>query len=149
MSKLALLALASVVAIVVVGCGGGGNSLSKVAFIEQGDAVCQKAEKEKQAGIEEFLQESETGPGKPLSDKKQEEMVATAIVPPIRKAVDELNGLGVPDEARASAIVEGVEEVVGEAEEDPAKLASTKNDPFAKVAKQARQYGFKTCFLYY
>jgi hypothetical protein len=157
MSKLTLLLIvaASAIALLVTGCGGddstaegGDSSLSKAAFIKQGDAVCVKADKEKQAAIEEFLQESDLGPNKPLSDKEQEEMVTVAILPPISKAAEELTDLGAPD-AQASAIIEGVEGVTEEAEANPAKLSTPKDDPFAGVAKQAKQYGFKACFLYY
>jgi hypothetical protein len=138
----------ALIAVLVVGCGSD-DSLTKAEFIQQGDVICQKVEKEKQVAIEETLAKAGVTPGNPMSAKEQENFVAEAILPPIRKAIDELNELGVPDEAQAEAIMEGAEEVVSDAEGDPSIISSAKDDPFTPTAAKARKYGFKTCFVYY
>jgi len=143
-----LIAAISLLGLLVAGCGSD-DSLTKAEFIQQGDVICQKVEREKQVAIEETLAKAGVSPGNPLSAKEQEDFVTDAILPPIRKAVDELNDLGVPDEPQAESIMEGAEDVVSNAEEDPAILASVKENPFTEVAKEAKQYGFKTCFVYY
>jgi hypothetical protein len=150
--QLILLALAlALFGLTVAGCGGGDDSsLTKAEFIKQADAVCLAAEKEKQDGLEAFLEESGTGPGKPLTPKQQEEMATDAILPPLRTEADELNELDVPDgeEERVTPILEGFDETLKSLEADP-EAAATESDPFGKVAKLAGEYGFKTCILNY
>jgi hypothetical protein len=148
-AALAALLLAGMLA---AGCGSSDSApaLTKAEFIKQGDAVCGKAEKEKKIAIESFLQDSGAGPEKPLTAAQNEEFVTTAILPPIKVQVEELEALGVPDEQKASDIVEGLGEVVENVEGDPTLLTGKSDvDPFEDVAKKARAYGFKTCILYY
>lgn len=149
-----LAGLLAVVALTLVwaGCGSSSDAepLTKAEFIAKGDAVCQRAEREKKVKIEAFLAKSDLGPGKGFDEKENEAFVSTAVVPPIKGMGEELEDLGVPDEQAAEDVVDGLMTVVGELEDDPALLTtSSGKDPFADVAKKAGDYGFKVCILYY
>jgi len=139
-----------IAALFFLGCGGG-ESLTKAEFIEQADAICLKAEKEKQEDMEAFLLKSSAGSAQPLTLKEQLELATDAILPQLRFQADELTSLAAPDgeEDQASTIVTEFGAVVSDLEKSPLPLASTQADPFTTVAEKARDYGFKTCILNY
>ena len=66
MSKALVVALVAfaAIAMIVAGCGGGGDSttdsgsLTKAEFLKQGNAVCAKGNKEIEEGFEEFEKEN-------------------------------------------------------------------------------------------
>lgn len=135
---------ASVMAIMalvfVAGCGGGDdNSLTKAEFIQQGDAVCRKAEETKNKALEKAFAEENKGSEKEI----QEKLVTDVALPPVAAMADELSELGPPDE-QAEAVVSAYEEIVAEIEAKPETAFSTE-EPFGKANKLAKQYGFKAC----
>jgi hypothetical protein len=137
-----------------IGCGGGG-SLTKAEFIEQGDVVCKRADEKKRADTKAFLREAQANPEKPLSAKQEKEFVLTVALPPIRAEVKELKALGVPDEREADEIIAEFEKAIDTLERLE-KANGTKNakneeagDPFSDAAALAHKYGFKSCLLYY
>lgn len=155
MHKPILVTLAIALAIVAAtGCGSD-SSPTKAEYIEQADAVCNKAEKQKQKKIETFLLENASASEKKGRSLKEQAQYATdfatqAVIPSLRIEADELNDLDTPSEegAKADAITKEFDEMVARLEDNPAAL-STKTDPFEEIADMARGYGFKTCLLNY
>jgi hypothetical protein len=136
------------------GSGGSGGSLTKAEFIKQGDQLCVKADKEKQAKIEAFTEAEGSGPENVLTARDEEGFMLTAVLPPIQAETEELEALGVPD-PQAQAIIDGMEKAIAQSEVE-ARKGTPKNidpedvvDPFAKVSQQARAYGFKSCLRFY
>jgi hypothetical protein len=153
-SKALVVALAAfaAIAMIVAGCGGGGDSttesssLTKAEFLEQGNSVCAKGNKEIEEGFEEF--EKENG----LQDKQPTkaqltEAIETVVLPAVRDQVEGIEALGAPsgEEAKVEAITVAADEAVEEGEEDPASLTSEKADPFAEANELANEYGLVKC----
>lgn len=145
--------VAGLVAMIATGCGGN-SSLTKAEYVKQADAICKKAEKNKKGKIEAFLQKNAPTPGKKLSLEEEAKFATDftirAVLPSLRTEADELDGLDSPSNEgeRANAIIEGFDEMVRKLEDNPAIIA-IKPDPFEKVARMARDYGFQTCIVHY
>jgi hypothetical protein len=157
MSKSIAAIIFSFLAVVVtsVGCGGG-TSLTKAEFIKQADAICRKADAKKQAALEAYLLKVGTGPEKPMTLAQSEYQTKNVLLPPIRSAGRQIENLGAPDgeEDQVSAITKNLEQAIEKTEEEAEIRRKTGkagqfNDAFLKTAKLAKEYGFKTCFLYY
>lgn len=143
--------LSSLVAVLlVVGCGGD-SALTKAEFIEQADVICRKAEEEKASGIQKYVLEIGVGPTKRMTHAQEEHQTKTVVLPPIRDAVKQISELGAPDGDEAT--IEGLVKNLEAASDESAELSEKKNpkyqDPFVGAAKEAREYGFKTCFVHY
>jgi hypothetical protein len=152
MSKGLIATLAGVVAIAVIaaGCGSSSSdstsSLTKAEFIKQGDAICEKGNKNDEAEFEAFAKENNISQSKEPSKAQEEELVKTVILPSISTQAEELGELGAPsgEEDQVNAIVEGVEEAVEKAEEDPSTVLKG-NGPFEEVDTLTKEYGLKVC----
>lgn len=132
------------VALVVAGCGGGGDdSLTKAEFIEQGDAICAAASKQKNTALERELNK-QAKTGKAFAKSAEEELVTDTALPPIAAMTEKLAALDAPD-ADAEAIPQAFEEAVQELEADPASGLGAGAAPFADADKLARAYGLKVC----
>lgn len=154
MSKALVVALAAfaAIAMIVAGCGGGGDSttdsssLTKAEFLKQGNAVCAKGNKEIEEGFQEF--EKENGLQNKQPTKAQlTEAIETIVLPAVRDQVEGIEALGAPsgEEAKVEAITDAAGEAAEEGEEDPASLTSEKADPFAEANELANEYGLVKC----
>jgi hypothetical protein len=153
---MALFAALAALALVVAGCGSGGDStgsteassssLTKAEFLEKGNAICAKGNEEIEAGFEEFSKENNLGKKRP-SKAQLEEAIETVLIPKIRKQVEGIAALSPPsgDEAEVEAIVDAAEEALEKGEEDPSSLAGESNGPFVKANKLASKYGLVKC----
>jgi len=153
-SKLLTAAVAAaVLAALVAGCGGGDDTtdetvtLTKVAFIKQGDAICKAGNKEIQEGFEEFAKENNLPENKEPSKEQGVELVETVLLPSIQQQGEELRELGAPegDEEQVDAMLTALEDAVAEGEDEPESLFSGDTDPFGDANQQAKDYGFKVC----
>jgi len=153
-SKALVVALAAfaAIAMIVAGCGGGGDSttdsssLTKAEFLKQGNAVCAKGNKEIEEGFEEF--EKENGlQNKQPTEEQLTEAIETIVLPSVRGQVEGIEDLGAPggEEAKVEAITDAASEALEEGEEDPASLTSEKADPFAKANELSNEYGLVKC----
>jgi len=146
-----LLAALAAFAMLVAGCGSGGDSsestssLTKAEFVKQGNAICAKGNKEIQEGFEEF--EQEVGSQKQPTKAQLTEAIETIVLPAVRNQVEGIQELEPPsgEEAKVEAITDSAEEALEEGEEDPASLTSEKADPFAKANEMANEYGLTKC----
>lgn len=146
-----LFAVLSVLALIVAGCGSSGSStdttssLTKAAFVKQGNAICAKGNEEINEGFEEFVEERGLSKTKAPSKAVQEEAVEAVLIPRIQKELESIRALGPPDE-EAEAVLDAAEEALEKGEEDPILfLKEESTGPFAKANKLAREYGLTKC----
>jgi hypothetical protein len=143
--------VAAVIFLGLLGCGSddsvdGPTSLSKAQYLKQGDQICKKRLKEKDATVKAALEESDIASGGEVS-KQLEKEVADDIVASFQKITKELDELPVPakDQAAAEDLIREIKAGLKAAEENP--VAALQKDPFEKAAEAARAYGFTTCNL--
>ena len=133
------------VASVFGGCGGDDDSstaLTKQAFIKQGDAICVKANAQKDKDLKAaFAKQSKAG--SPVDKAFEENLVTTVALPPIAQMSEELAALGAPSE-EAEAVVTAFEDGVENVEDNPASVLDGSN-PFEEADTLAGKYGFKAC----
>jgi hypothetical protein len=140
-----LAVLFGVLVIALVGCGSSDeDSLTKAEFVNQANAICGKAEKEKDEDLLSYMKENPAA-AKGLTASVEQELVGVAA-PPLRQMTEELGDLGAPegDEDAVSAIIESFEAAIATLEEDP-KAVMAGSNPFAEADKLSAQYGIKTC----
>jgi hypothetical protein len=125
--------------LLAVGCGGGGESISKEDFIEQADEICAAGSEELDAILDELE------PATPTSDDIAE-FLRDDYVPNIRAQIDDIRELGFPegDEDELDAILDDSESVLDDIEEDP-QTAVQQANPFAEVNQQLQEYGLTEC----
>ena len=137
------------IAVIAAGCGSSSNdttsALTKAEFISQGDAICEKGNKEIETGFEAFLKENGIK-GEP-SKAQGVELSETVLIPSVKSQSEELRDLGAPsgEEGEISAMLDALDEGVEEAEEDPEALLASESDPFGPANKMATEYGLKVC----
>lgn len=144
-------AMAAVLAIAAIGCGGGGDTtevaLTKAQFIKRGDAICKATQEKKEKAIAEW---NEGNKGKTLADysmKELEDLYLTLVLPHIKDASDRLAELNPPaGDAKAAKVVHSLGEAVEAVGKSP-RLA-IKSAPYAQADKLAQAYGFEACGLF-
>jgi len=143
------LAAALAIAALASGCGGGSNSetssLTKAQFIKRGDAICQRADNQRQLLLEKWVEDHST---ESLTTKNGEAaMIKASAIPSLQAEVDGLTALGAPsgDEELINSITRGLEEAIQRIEDDPTGLASYQAAAFNQIDATARKYGFKVC----
>lgn len=147
----AFLAVGMVIAsVALAGCGGGDDgdgseeALTKVEFIEQGDRICEKSEKQSETEAEEFAEENGFDLEK-ASGEELEEAIAAVLVPALEQQAEEIDALGAPegDEEEVEAIVAALEDGTAKVEDDPG--AVFEGAPLKEASKLAKDYGFEVC----
>ena len=146
----AFVAAAIVVALVLVGCGGGDSSsaagsISKEEFIAKADAVCKKGTERLQAAIAGVLKNQPNITK--VTKGEQEKIVATVMVPNVSREVKELRAIGVPDgdDERVNAMIAALEEGVETAEQDPEAVTKSSDAIFGIASRIAGEYGVDAC----
>jgi len=152
LNKALLAAIAALVALaaLVAGCGGGDETtdetvtLTKTEFIKQGDAICEKANKQSETEAEEFAEDNDFTLEK-ASKEQLEEAVAEVLVPNLNQQAEELDGLGAPegDEEQVEEIVVSLEDAAGEIEDEPGLIFQ--GEVLKGPSELAEDYGFKVC----
>jgi hypothetical protein len=147
-TKIGLLA-AVAAASFMLGCGGSdGKSepLTKQAFIQQANAICDKGVKEKDKVLEAGFK-AISADGKEPAEKDLERLVLD-VIRPIEETTEKLGELTPPakDEATVEAIEQKYEEELKEAREDPS--SALEGGAFMKAPNEAAQkYGLTSCVL--
>jgi len=146
----AFVVAATVVAFVLVGCGGGGDSssgssISKEEFITKADAVCKKGTERLQAAIARILKNQPNITK--VTKTEQEKIVATVMVPSVSREAKELRALGVPggDDEKIDAMITALEEGVETAERDPEAVTKSSDAIFGISSRIAGEYGLVAC----
>jgi len=143
----ALIAAIALLAI-AFGCGGddgGDETVSRAEYVQRANAICAKAEKQKNAAIEaEFARLGEEV--QRLGQEAELQMVRTVALPPISRMVEQLAALPNPDAdaAEAEAIVAAYEAAVEEVADEPVSVLSDPT-PFTPADGLAEDFGLEAC----
>ena len=134
------LCLATTAAVVLAGCGGDDDTLTKSQFIKQADAICKQGNKRIEAQAEDTLPANE-----PPSKAQLTTFATETLIPDIQRQVDEVRELNEPseDEDQVNAFLDSAQSELDKGEEDPLYITSDKS--FAKTNRLGKQYGFKVC----
>ena len=138
-------AIALVAAGAGAGCGGDDEeALSKAEFIEQGDAICEKAAAEGEKQADEMF--ADLGSNEEPSEEQLTTFVEDVLKPNIEGQLSDLRDLTPPeeDEETINAVYEQVETGLAKLEDDPKSILSDE-DPLSDANQAAEDYGFKEC----
>jgi hypothetical protein len=142
--------LAIAIAALVAGCGSSSDSSgpTKAEFIKEGDALCQKANKEFQKEFAALGKEHQKKgiEGRTIREEGIE-ISEKLFLPNAQGRAEALASLTPPsgEEAEIEAIIAAIEEGVKTGEKDPNLLFNQKAYPFAKANELQQNYGFKYC----
>lgn len=135
---------------IATGCGGSSDSssassdgpMSKAAFVEQANAICQSAEEERKEGAKDLASESaDAGPA-------DEAAVGTELlVAPVKTMTEELAELEPPkgNAKQVAAIVAAFEAGAAKLETDPAGPESA--SAFHQANELSLDYGLTSCTI--
>jgi hypothetical protein len=136
-----IVGLAILAALLVAGCGGSDETVTKTDFIRQGNAVCGKWQQARGNRFREV--NSKFKP--PVTQAKREKAILY-VVEPYGDAIEGLKELDPPagEEEKVEAIIKAMEEGLNQAEANPGSLISS-NTAFSKSNKLTKEYGLKEC----
>ncbi|MGH2976238.1 MAG: hypothetical protein ACRDLL_15445 [Solirubrobacterales bacterium] len=146
--------VAAVVALFVVGCGGGDASIStstisKEAFIKKADAVCKKGFAQLQRGFAAYLKENKKSiiALRHPSRADYEGLIGGVLVPNLEKEIEEIRALGAPsgDEDRIEEILTAFEEGIETAESNRKAVTNSSEAIFGIGSRLAKEYGLEVC----
>jgi hypothetical protein len=137
-------------ALVAAGCGGGSDeaTLTKIEFLKKGNAICSAGGQEIKEGFAEFEKEEGPRENTPPTEAQSKKASETILIPAVNRQIEGLRSLGTPegDEGEVDEILTNAEEALETAEEDPVALIEEEGEsPFAKVNREAREYGLTVC----
>jgi hypothetical protein len=141
-----------IVVLSVAGCGGGSGdetsakTISKAAFVKKGNAICEKGSRRMVASFTSFLKKEE-GTVKHPSKADKDELVATVLIPSVKREIREFEALGAPsgDEDRVGEIITALEEGLETAESNPEAVVASSDAVFGIVSRLAGEYGLEVC----
>ena len=140
-------------ALLIAGCGSSSDttestaSISKAAFLKQGNAICKAGNEEINEGFEKFGKENNLQNKEP-SEAQFEEITETILVPSVSKQISGVRALGAPEgeEGEIDEFLTNAEEALEELEEEPSLAgAEGKEEPFFTVNKEAAALGLTAC----
>jgi len=145
MAPVAGIAATAFLIFALLGCGGGDDnsepSLTKAAFVKQGNALCKKERKERdkvaEAAVEKYLAEE-------TPEAKKEAVIA--VVRHYEQTTAHLAELGAPEgeEKEVAQMIEAMEEGASRAKADPER-AYEEFYPFKDANKAVEEYGLTEC----
>lgn len=151
----ALLIGVTTTALVLAGCGGGGDksegsevnasSISKAQFVKEANAICKKGSDKMHSDYMAFSNEKNDNPTPSQAEYK--EFVNTVVAPNVTREIDEIRAIGAPkgDEERVEAIIAALEEGLEKTREKPELALSANREIFAQAIKLATAYGLTVC----
>jgi hypothetical protein len=128
------------VGVVVVGCGGDDDTLTKAQFIQQADAICKKGNKQIDAAAKNVF----TTKQHPTKAQLTEFSTGT-LIPNIQGQVDDVRALNEPseDEDQVNAFLDSAQSELDKGKQDPLYMTTDKS--FSETNKLGKAYGFKVC----
>ncbi|HXS33720.1 MAG TPA: hypothetical protein VN758_08115 [Solirubrobacterales bacterium] len=148
-----IVAALTIALIAAAGCGGGGDdgtaSITKAEFVKQANAVCGKAQKQLESGLQAFIAglkgEEPTDPTG--IEAARAEAAETILLPIMHRKVEEFRSLAAPpgDEDRVKAIVKALEEEDEKAEKQPEQAVKYEVEGFGRADNLANEYGLSGC----
>jgi len=138
-----------VVALVLAGCGGGGDSgeasISKEQFIAKMDAICKRGNNRSEVAFASVLKA--IGRGEKPSQAEYEKAVGAVLVPSVKREIEEIKRLDVPsgDEDEIDEILDALEEGVETAERNPQAVVVSSDAVYGIASRLAGEYGLEVC----
>ena len=133
------------IGLLVAGCGGSSDSISRAEFIKGANVACKKGEEQIQKTYIAFLKKhaNVTNP----TEADYAELVATVFVPNVEKEIAQLRALEAPsgDEDKVKAFIDARQESIQIAEDNPKMLLTEGSKVTAKSAQLAKEYGLESC----
>jgi hypothetical protein len=160
--------IAALSASLVAGCGGSdataGSSnadstnpsaetegpLTQAEFIKQGDALCEKADKETYNRARRYRVAYAKELEKLGPVPAEEKLIRLIVLPNVVKEVEGLEALGAPkgDEKQIESFLAGIEGAVKKAQKNPYAIEGEPGygpNPFQGIDVRLREYGFNVC----
>jgi len=136
-----IVGLAAVAALLLAGCGGGGETVTKTDFVRQGNAVCGKWQQAR--GNRFRAVNSKFKP--PITQAKREKAILF-VMEPYGEAIEGLKELDPPagEEEKVEAIIKAMEEAWNQARANLGTLISS-GAPFIQSNRLVEEYGLKEC----
>lgn len=146
MTKYYFTALSVVAALAVclgaTGCGSSSSAnetLTKTTYLKKADIICEKASREQGELAAAYIKRH---PG-----AEEKDFAGSAGIPPLEKQLKELKALGIPSEDHdvLSMYLKQFAKDLSVAKEEPLRMLSERDNPFAKTINLGRKYGFVDC----
>jgi hypothetical protein len=133
--------------LVAFGCGGSDEeSISKAAYVKQGNEICEEAREQKEDDVMATLAKRGDDAGL-MNRAESEAMFTDDVLPAVTQMIDGLVGLGEPDPGaeEAEAMIAAFEAGVDEYEANLAKTLRVGNEPMEEAQDLATDFGLKAC----
>ncbi len=123
------------------------ESISKKAFIKQGNTICESTVGRIAAQSTPAFKELERDNDGSSPRAVEMEVISTVVLPELRREVEELESLGSPvgDEVKVARITTAIGDVIEEAEDDLAAAAAASNQFIEESSNLAASYGLDKC----
>ena len=148
---------AIVIGVAVAGCGGGGTgtdtgasgsaSVTKAQFVKQAGAICETARKKKEAELQAGRKKLNAKQG--LTAAEEEELITTAVLPPLETMVKQLRAVELPEQGAegAESVAAAFERAVSETKSEPAKALGSES-PMVEADEVAKKFGLEACAVF-
>jgi hypothetical protein len=147
---LTMLAGIATLAMLVGGCGGGGDdettALTKAQFISQADAICQKHNEDTSVKYDTFYKEHEK---KAPTKAEVEKLTEQVYMGNLEARLEGLKGLTPPEgeEGQVTAMIDALEAGIKKAKAEDAVPYQTTFDVFQSSNKLSQKYGLTYCIV--
>lgn len=125
---------------IAAGCGGSSEAapLTKATFVQQANAICVNANKERSQATKDLEDEGSGGADEATAGTE-------SLTAPVQAMAEEIGDLGAPkgDEKEVKAIVDAFEAGVVQLDEDPVGPGAA--SAFTKANEMAAGYGLSDC----
>jgi hypothetical protein len=125
---------------------GSREAISKSQFVLKADKICQTMITETTYDALPIRRREEAEPDFD-PDAVETMLVSTILIPDLRDAVEQLEGLGAPpgDEEQIEKFLDATREAIDDAEADPEEVAKEAGPTFAEAEDLAEAYGLGVC----
>jgi hypothetical protein len=137
--------LAALMLLLISGCGGGDDPMTKAEFVKAANKICKQQEEERIEGLMEASRKLGVANGE-IPSRKVQEKVTLGAIPAVSKEARRIEELNPPegDEEQIEAIVEAIDKLAEGVERSPGTTLAS-GFLFRKVNKLVSGYGLEKC----
>jgi hypothetical protein len=136
------------VGLLIAGCGGGDDHLTKAEYLKQGNAICKRGNDEIDAAAKQQFSD-QLSKGQRPSDATLVNFTTDSVIPNVEDQIAQLRDLSPPkgDEDTVNAIYDAADEGLDKLKADPslAGQGPSGGGAFTEADKLARDYGLVAC----